>query len=230
MPTTPEGFYYPDTSTNLSLVAILAAMAASSDAAHKNAPVVYNTIAARNAAIPSPTEGRVVYTKDYDITWYYNGSGWKPIGTPTFATTTARDAALSSVSAGDRCFVGSGSTMAEYVHNGTAWILWSAPKQNVPITAAGWSAGGWGSGVWVSKSSGLVTVQIGAHGTSTTGLALCTLPTGFRPFGDAIILPGARQGWGAASMHVQTNGVLSIAVDGVAATEWYAEASFWGGY
>lgn len=131
---------------------------------------------------------------------------------------------------GQRAFVGSGTAMSEYIYNGTSWILWSAPERAVTITAAGWSAGGWGNGVWVSKSSGLVTVHVGANGTSGIGIALCTLPAGFRPPNNAAILPGARQGWAPGIMHVQTNGVLSIAVDGTAATQWYASASFWGGY
>lgn len=37
---------------------------------------VYATVAARNAAITSPTEGMTAYTSDTDTFWYYNGSAW----------------------------------------------------------------------------------------------------------------------------------------------------------
>ena len=127
MPTTSEGFYYPDSITSLSLVTILAAMAASSDAAYKKTPAVFDTIAARNAAIVTPTEGRIVYTKDYDILWHYAG-GWRPVGVPTFATVGTRSLAMPSPATGDLCVVGSGGSMVPMVFNGTAWRPAGLPR------------------------------------------------------------------------------------------------------
>ena len=186
MPTTYNGFYYPDASTSLTpLASILAAMAASSDAAYKKTPAVFDTIAARDAAITTPTDGRIVYTKDYDILWHYAG-GWRPVGTPVFASTTARDAAITSPVASMRCFVGSGSSLAEYTYSGTEWVIryetgWVNESSKI-------SAGFTGtlytrrdaSGVWVRWS---LTGSIAAN-SSYVQLAAGIRATGTRPAYD----------------------------------------------
>jgi hypothetical protein len=40
----------------------------------------FASAAARNAAIPSPTEGMVCYLDDVNQIWYHNGSGWQLTG------------------------------------------------------------------------------------------------------------------------------------------------------
>lgn len=191
MPTTSEGFYYPDSSTSLSLVTILAAMAASSDAAHKTVPSVYDTIAARNTAIPSPTEGRIVYTKDYDILWYYSGSAWRPVGVPTFASTAARDAAITSPVAGMRCFVGSGSAMAEYIHDGTTWRLWGQRNTVVPLTASFTGSVRWavGGGICTVYASLVAASALSWTAWSDLAATTASLPAPASPYANGFGSP-----------------------------------------
>lgn len=86
-----------------------------------------------------------------------------------FATTSARDVAITSPSAGMRCFVGSGSAMAEYVHNGTAWrplrgycrAVATSAQSIATATATNLSFGATTQNVdtmWVSGSPTVITI------------------------------------------------------------------------
>lgn len=202
MPTTSEGFYYPDSSTSLSLVTILAAMAASSDTVAKRIPTVFATVSARNAALPTPTEGQLSYTLDYDILWYYSGSAWRPVGVPTFASIAARDAALPAPSLGDKCIVS--ATGAEYkcVVAG-AWKLWDTPQWfNDFAMGANWS----GMDLYYTVRSGSVVFRGELYGTAATNTVAFTMPAGVRP--------RQRSVWNLPRSTVLAAAAGSIATDG----------------
>lgn len=221
MPTTENGYYYPDASTNLTpLAAILAAMAASSDAAYKKIPAVFDTIAARDAAITTPTEGRIVYTKDYDILWHYAG-GWRPVGVPTFATVEARSLAMPTPTAGMRCFVGSGATMDEYIHNGTAWKLWSRPTTNWTPVITGITAGMVNGGCTYRVVGGDITYTvvlnttgpITGYGLHVSGMPLAYESMAFQTLGTTTLIPTPTKYQGFAMAADSGTGVLIYGPD-----------------
>ena len=95
--TAPHNIYYPDAATNISpLHPVLGAMSTSvetalttidgvvsghtSSIAALNTQTInwYATTSARDAAIPTPTTGRVVVTGTGTglVTWVYNGTSW----------------------------------------------------------------------------------------------------------------------------------------------------------
>lgn len=68
--------------------------------------------------------GQMAYT-DAGVIGYWDGVGWKLLGTPTFASTGAMGAAIPSPAVNDRCFVGTD----EYrCITAGAWKLWSRPE------------------------------------------------------------------------------------------------------
>ena len=92
----------------------------------------------------TPYEGQVIYETDTDLTFVYNGSGWS-LPKSVFTTETARDAALTGVTApvqGTQCYIttpsetkngyGSGRGTQgpiRQTYNGTKWVT------NTPITS-----------------------------------------------------------------------------------------------
>lgn len=215
MPTTYYGYYYPDAGTELTpLAAILAAMAASSDAAHRAVPTVFNTIAERDASLTTPTEGRVVYTKDYDILWYYNGSAWFPVGVPTFANITERNAAIPSPTTGMSCILA--DTKAEYrcITSGS-WALWSLPSTTWTPTIAGVTAGLSVGSAKYAVSGGVVRyyVELTCTGALTgsalrlSGLPVSLSASAWTPVGDATLNPNGTRVQGKVYRYSSVNEV-----------------------
>ena len=119
----------------------------------------------------TPYEGQVIYETDTDLTLVYNGSGWS-LPKSVFTTETARDAALTGVTApvqGTQCYIttpsetkngyGSGRGTQgpiRQTYNGTRWIT------NTPITSYALVSGG-ASFIAVSNTTfaslGAVTAQ-----------------------------------------------------------------------
>ncbi len=56
---------------------------ATSDTTNINDIKVYSSAAARDAAMPSPAEGTVVYILDEDSLEYYDGTSWTAVGSGT---------------------------------------------------------------------------------------------------------------------------------------------------
>lgn len=149
----------------------------------------------------------------------------------TFATTADRDSYYVTNPtlkvAGARAYIGSGSTMAEYVHNGTAWKLWSMRDASSLIavnTGGGWSlsalratvAGGvatvnvsllrpttaWGPAMLDSNNGAALTLDASIAGIGG-GLLLAPAP--------ALVTSGAR--WGTFSWKFLTTTVIAVNFD-----------------
>jgi len=69
----------------------------------------------------TPDAGTWVYRTDYDFVERYTEGAWKPLTTPTFADTTARDAYYTSPSDGDKARIS--GTYAEYDYRQDEWII-----------------------------------------------------------------------------------------------------------
>ncbi len=82
---------------------------------------------ATTAALPAAGDfiGQQAYTSDYGVLWSWSGTAWRVVGTPVFASTTARDAAIPSPVEGDQCQTLDYGVM--WRHDGTGWCVVGTP-------------------------------------------------------------------------------------------------------
>jgi hypothetical protein len=108
--------------------------------------------------------GQWTYTSDYGVFWRWVGGKWRPIDAK-FATTTARDGAITSPTTGDTCEIGSGVTWVTYQYSGSTWV--SQDTGWLAITPqAGWTASG---NPAVRVRDGIVTFRGSLSGTPVSG-------------------------------------------------------------
>lgn len=77
----------------------------------------FASYSALTATFPSPFEGQMATTTDYDLVLRYDGTAWRVINTPSFADEATRNSNFPNPYPGARSVIGS----TEYVFNGSAW-------------------------------------------------------------------------------------------------------------
>jgi len=193
MPTTPSGYYFADGSTPMSAEDISAAEATS-------AQLVFNNLAARNISVVADftalaalgtagkLAGDLAYVVEGAVYMSWTGTVWRQVATATFASTGARDAAYAKASA--VYLVASAraldtSTGVESAWGVSEWVLddtgWITPTMSSVWTAISGEEPGW------RRVNGIVYLR-GRASRSTGSNALFTLPVGFRPAMQIVVL------------------------------------------
>lgn len=153
---------------------------------------------ALTAAVTSPFVGQEAITTDTNVLWRWTGTQWRHQGIPSFASTTARDSAISQPLAGDRCQVGSAGSWVTYRHDGTAWrgADWTALTLSAGITG-GTLEYRLDDGV-VEIRSTLLTGSV-ASGTIVTVVTAANLPSQMRPASGRYIVGQFFDAWGTGT-------------------------------
>jgi hypothetical protein len=104
---------------------------------------VYSNNAARDAAIPLPYIGMIIFISSTAELQFWGGSSWTilnqipPEEIPVYANAAARDIAKPTPAEGDACYLADTNTLQ--VYNGVAWVAVSSSSEPVinPLSVAG---------------------------------------------------------------------------------------------
>lgn len=156
----------------------------------------------------------------------WTGTAWRVFGVPEFATTTARDTAITTPAANDRCMVGSGTTWVEYTYTGSAWTAGAWTTYTPTVTNLTKGSGGTLTAAWSQDGK---TVSASGQFVFGPGSAVGTLPTFTLPsaavrdaVGAARLVDSGTRGY-SATCYVTTGSdqvrfALPTAVDYITAT------------
>lgn len=218
MPTTAKGLYMPDAATAAPMVPILQNMQTSVDTYLNRVVGTYADVAARDAALPTPTGGMTVITLDYQVLWLYNAlvSKWVVLNKPVFPSTATRDAVLTSPVTGDECIVGT----TGYLYNSPSWVVVSGPWSSYTPTVTGITIG---NGTVVGRYSKVVDtviaevlVTLGSTSAVTGGITV-TLPTTSargKLVGTAVARPNASSSYSLVAYAAAASTLVAIGVPG----------------
>ncbi len=152
MPNTSLGIYYPDESTNITpLHTVLGAISTSVDGYLQDNATVHTVanVAGRAALVaaypPSVSSPLILWRQDLGtgakLEYTVDGTTWGTIGTPSFDTEAARDAAIAAPVAGMKAVTGTGATLVEWVYSGTTWVRGWVPTQSVALSIGSFTLG-----------------------------------------------------------------------------------------
>lgn len=104
---------------------------------------VYANNTARDAAIPLPYTGMIIFISSTAQLQFWSGSAWTilnqipPEEIPVYANAAARDIAKPTPAQGDFCYLADTNTLQ--VYNGSAWVPVSSSTESVinPLSVAG---------------------------------------------------------------------------------------------
>lgn len=140
---------------------------------------------ATTALLPSGSamrKGQLAWTTDYGVLWAWTGTRWAPQGTPHFASTTDRSAAITNPATGDTCTTGADTAVVTWLYS-TEWrqVTYPVDSTFTPTLTAG-TVGSTGSATgsvsWLG--SGLVRIDwVITFGTGgdVTGTLLVNIPS-----------------------------------------------------